>query len=263
MTTQGARPEVPKSPPSYPVEAVDRTLQVLSLLSRQPSISVTEVAEEINATASTAHRLLAMFVYRDFLRQDPGTKRYETGPALFVLGLGVLGEMSILQRARPLLAQLVAETQETAHLLILGGATVTFLEGIESPHAVRAGLRTGATLPAHATAAGKALLARLPPERLAQLYPQTGLESLTPTTLRSFDQLERELETVRAQGYATNDEESEPNLRAIAIALPDNTGISPIGISLAAPAFRLEGQTREKAIVALLNVARQAAKLSG
>jgi DNA-binding IclR family transcriptional regulator len=82
---------------------------------------------------------------------------------------------------------------------------------------IRAANRTGTSLPAHATAGGKALLAQLSPERLKSLMSGTRLAALTPKSITSMKALTDELDRIRGRGYAVNDGESEVGLRAVAV----------------------------------------------
>jgi DNA-binding IclR family transcriptional regulator len=125
--------------------------------------------------------------------------------------------------------------------MLLQGRSASFLDGVESRQAVRAAERTGFSLPAHCTAAGKALLAQLPDEEVTALYSRPeDLEPLTDRSITTLSRLRSELADVRERGWATNDGESEQGLRAIAVAIPRWSGSTHhAAITLAGPAFRL------------------------
>src|SRR5215213_1764327 len=139
--------------PKYPIESVDKALRVLLQLKSASSISVAEVARSLDVAPSTAHRLLAMLNLHDFVEQDPVTRRYRTGPALTEIGLAALRDFDIRAVVRPALESLAQSVGETAHFTILRGDTVHFLDGVETDKHLRAGLRVGQSLPAHASAA--------------------------------------------------------------------------------------------------------------
>jgi IclR family transcriptional regulator, acetate operon repressor len=210
-----------KATPNYPIQSVSRTLSLLLRLRDQPTLSVSEASDYLGVSRSTAHRSLAMLVQHDFVRQDSRTKLYEAGPALLQVGLAAVSRLDIRSVAQPYMHALAEKTHETVHLVMLSERDVLFLDGVESDHAVRNGLRIGAMVPAHTTAAGKCILAALPPQRLRALYPDDELETLTGKTINTFEQLEKELAVVRERGYATNDEESEEGLRAVAASVAD------------------------------------------
>lgn len=226
--------------PNYPIESVDRALRLLSTFRNRPAISLSEVADELAITRSSAHRLLAMFVWHGYAQQNPRTKEYLVGPRLLELGLGVLRQMEIVGRARPFIRELAERFGETVHLAVLTGSEVSFVDGIESTKPLRAGLRVGVSLPAHATATGKVLLAALPPAELDVLYPGVALDPCTPHTLGRRADLETELAVIRELGYAVNDQESEPGLVAVAVAFPDPTGVARAAVAVATPSVRAD-----------------------
>ncbi len=243
--------------PRYPIESVDNALTLLRMLAGRESIGVTEASEHLGVARSTAHRLLAMLQHHGFVRQDPVQKRYAAGPALVELGLAALRDVDIRAQARPVLERLVAETGETAHLVVLSEANILFLDCVEGQMALRAGSRTGQTLPAHCTAAGKALLAELPEERLRELYPRERLAAVTSRSIRSRAALLHELEEVRGRGYATNDGESEENLYAVAAAIRDASGRARAAITVAAPDYRMDAERVEAIAAAIQRAAAE------
>ena len=110
-----------------------------------------------------------------------------------------------------------------------------FVEGVESQRTIRAALRTGTTLPAHAVGAGKATLATLSDDQLRELYRHRPPEALTDRTLSNVDELLEEIARVRERGYAINRGESEAGVLAMGIAVSMTDPDALCGISLAGP----------------------------
>jgi len=231
--------DVPGQKPAYPIESVDNALSLLLLLRERRALTVSEAGRELGVAASTAHRLLAMLQYRGFVAQDPATKAYSLGPVLAELGLAAVRGMDIRAEARPVMERLVAEVGETVHLGVLRGTEVLFLDSVESARALRVADRTGMTLPAHASAVGKALLSGLPTEQIAILYPEPDLPSYRPNTITRREDLERALATVRERGYATNADESEAGVSGVAAPIRDSAGRVRAALTVSAPASRL------------------------
>lgn len=233
-------------PPNYPVESVDNALKLLLALMKQPTMTVSEAGEMLGVALSTAHRLLATLQYRGFVDQDRSTRHYRAGPVLLKLGLTAARDLDLRGRARPVLERLSVDVGETAHLVVLQGSDILFIDSVESPNIVRVTSRMGVSLPAHCTAGGKALLAALSSAELRDLYPQARLSKMTSESLSRRSQLEQELADVRARGYATNFGESERGLVAIAAAIPGR-GDRPLGaVAVAAPTGRIiEAQADE------------------
>src|SRR5262249_42879545 len=114
-----------------------------------------------------------------------------------------------------------------------------FVDGVESGQPLRVGLRVGMVLPAHATAAGKAILAALPPEQVRDLYPR-GVQTLTDRTLRTLEDIERHLAGVTRAGHATNHRESADDVAAVGVVIRNPARAPVAALAVAAPAERLQ-----------------------
>lgn len=231
----------PEDKPAYPIESVDNALRLLMLFHDHEVIRVAEASEALGVARSTAHRILAMLQYRGFAVKDPSTKAYKAGSALRDIGLAAVRRMDLRSVTRPYLEGLRDEVGETAHLVVLQGTNVMFLDCAESSKALRVASRTGMTLPAHCTSVGKALLAELSTEHLRQLYPGNVLPGVTPNSVTSRVELEAELARTRQLGYSTNAGESELGVSSVGTVIPDAVRHPPFAaISIAAPTVRMD-----------------------
>lgn len=236
--------EIPDSdgnkPPAYPISSVNNALKLLLLFREQRSVRLTEACQYLGVAHSTAHRLLAMLTYHGFVRQDTASRAYVAGSALVDVGLAVVQSLDVRSHVRPHLERLSETFEETAHLAVLEGDMVQYLDAVVSEKVLRVSPRTGALVPAHCTSVGKALLAALPDEELRCIYPVDRLE-LVGCTAKSIvmrDALLAELDAVRKRGYAVNRAESEDDVGSVAIAFRD-LGQWPAAIAIAAPMSRL------------------------
>ena len=216
--------------PPYAIESVDNALRLLLLVRRDGSIRVSAAADELGVARSTAHRLLAMLRYREFVVQD-ANRRYVPGPALRGLGSDSL-ETMLPQVARPHLESLSRALGETANLVVRTGTEVRFLESIEGREVLRVGSRLGVVLPALRTSGGKVLLADLPRDEVAALYPHLPADSA------EMHQLQRTLSLTRRHGYGTNVEETETGVMAIAVGVRDASANIVAAMTIAAPTVR-------------------------
>ncbi|RMI43254.1 IclR family transcriptional regulator [Streptomyces triticirhizae] len=236
--TRGAAAGWSATPPPYSLASVDNALRLIHALDERGELRVCEAAELLGVARSTAHRLLSTLCFRGFATQRGDSPVYRPGPALVDAGLRALSRLDLRQIARPQLRALADETGETVHLVVLEGNGARFVDGVESTQPLRVGLRVGMVLPAHATAAGKAILAALPPERVTDLYPR-GVQTLTDRTLASLAEIQRHLATVAQAGHATNHGESADDVAAVGVVIRDQAR-HPVGaVALAAPAERL------------------------
>jgi IclR family transcriptional regulator, acetate operon repressor len=224
---------------AYPIDSVSKAVHTLLLLKDQRSLRVADVAVHLDVARSTAHRILTTLQAEGMLRQETGTRTYSAGHELIELGMRLIGLVDLRSEARPILESLVDETSETAQLVVLDGAEIIFAEGVEGKHAIRAGLRTGVRAPAHASAAGKALLAQLSAAELQIRYGGTRLTGGTERAVSTRLELQRELQATRVRGYATNFSESEPDLTAVSVVVRGLNGVPRAALSVSAPAVRI------------------------
>ena len=232
---QKARPESDTGP-AYPIASVNNALLLLLLFREQPRVRLTDACKYLGVAHSTAHRLLAMLAHHGFVQQEPVTRAYIAGPALVEVGLAVVGSLNVREQARPMMEELAAETGETVHLGVLEGDQVRYADAVESERALRVVARTGTLVPAHCTSLGKALLAQMTDQQVAELYP-TSAEPFAARTERSITtqaKLMKEVSRVRARGYAVNAGETEDDVGSVAVAFRDFAG-RPAAVAVAAP----------------------------
>jgi len=225
--------------PNYPIASVDRALRLLLLVGARSRVRLSDASRELGVAHSTAHRLLAMLVLHGFVRQEDDHV-YVPGPALAALGRAGTREADLRALARPIVDELAAATDETVHLSVLDGRMIRYLHGVESTRMLRIGLRTGRAVPAHYTAAGKALLAALPARQVARLVAGVELEAATRRSVTDPRALARQLARIRRLGYAACQGESEEDVASIAVAVRDGTGRAVAAINVAAPAGRMD-----------------------
>jgi len=219
-----------KNKPQYAIESVDNALHLAQLLLLEGPMRVSDAASRLGVSVSTAHRLLAMLVYRDFAEQDPD-KRYRPGPVLRSAASTDLPLSELREVAIPHLRRLVDRVDESANLLVLTGLEARFVHTVECSQLLRVGDRAGKTLPAHITSAGKAMLSALDDDRLSTVLAE--LDEAERASLR------RSLRAVRQNGFAINNGRTETGLTALGVPVRCGNG-RIAGISLAMPAARFE-----------------------
>jgi DNA-binding IclR family transcriptional regulator len=219
--------------------SVGKALALLRMLQDHKTLRVMDVSRGLGIAPSTAHRLLTMFAESGFLRQETRNSAYSIGPALVEFATVIAGQVDIEMLVRPYVSELARELNETALLCVLRGDRVVYLDAVESTHALRAVSQTGRSIPAHATAGGKALLAQVAVPDLCRIYPNESLGRLTPKTVDSRTALLAQLARIRERGYALNAEESELHFAACGAVVRDRTGMPKAAIVVAGPAARL------------------------
>lgn len=216
---------------------IDKALELLFHLHEQPaSRGVSDLGRALKLPKSTAHRLLTSLSRRGLVERD-GLGRYRPGIALVALGLGVLEREPLVEASRPVLERTAETLGETIFLSGARAGRLYVLDKQEGSGFLRAAPRVGSEIPAHATAIGKLYLA-FAPDELRRAEPP--LHVFTPATLVDPRLLERDLERVRAAGFAEMRDEWIPGLAGV--AAPIRLGERLFGaIALAAPSPHFTG----------------------
>jgi len=225
-----------KAPPPYAITSVDHALRLAVILQLEGSLTVSAAAQRLGVARSTAHRLLAMLLYRDFAVQEED-RTYRAGPVLVLAQHSGSATSRLRAVALPHLASLVDLVGETANLAVRAGDTGRFIASVECRQALRVGNREGMVFPAHRVSGGLVLLGELPPDQVDALYaPERYADRQAERP--DVDQLQAELATVRANGFALNKERSERGVVAVGVVVRDGDGRATAGVSVSLPSVR-------------------------
>jgi IclR family transcriptional regulator, KDG regulon repressor len=231
----------PKS--DYAIQAVANALRLLHVFRDEDEIGVAELARRLELPKNNVFRLLATMQEQGFIEQCRESGRYRLGLAAHVLGHSFTRARPLLERARPVLDQLLAETGETVHLGVRDGFEVVHLGARAPVREIKVGVRTGRRAPIHCTALGKVLLG-CSPERLWREYDEQVVKrgKLPQRTARSIDNPIKFFEHLRAvagAGYALDLGELEDGMGCAAAPVHDGDGELVAAISVSAPLFRI------------------------
>lgn len=220
-----------------------RGIEILLALASDEAVSVgglrvTRIATLTGHEKSQVSRALAVLAEHGLAEHVPGGRAYRLGWSCFALAARA-GEPRLLEEAAPVLADLVDEVSETAHLSVLRGAEVLTLLTEPAPHAIVAQGWVGRTVPAYCTSAGRALLLDHDSTALARLFGSAPFERAAPGCPADVDELERRIRRAQQVGYARVEEESEPGLVAVAAPIRDFTGRVVAAVNISGPEFRL------------------------
>lgn len=228
--------------PPQGARAATRVLDILELLARQPAgLTLSEVAAQLAVPVSSLHSLLRVLEARGYLTRPPGSRRYCLGPQVPAISRGYLDPDEPYAAARRAMYEVAARCGETVHVAILAERDVVYVAGTAARAPLSVTSRAGMRLPAHTTAAGKALLATLSPDQIVALYANVAWPTSAAHAAGSLNALLRELDEVRWTGYALDLEGLETGLHCVAAVLPRAPDRAPVALSIAAPAARLQG----------------------
>jgi DNA-binding IclR family transcriptional regulator len=162
--------------------------------------------------------------------------------------------MDVADAARQKLRELLETTGETVQLGIIDHQSVLYIYEMESRRAIRMAAAVGARAPLHCTAVGKVLLASQPEDYVKQVL-ELGLKAYTPKTITKNEELLEALAEVQQHDYATDDEESETGLRAIASPVRNHMGQVIAAVGLAAPVQRMNKQVMKTCVPSVIATA--------
>lgn len=247
---------------SAPVQSVDRALRLVEILAGRQVAGVTELASALRVHKSTASRLLSTLELHGIVEQDPGRGSYRLGAALTLLAGAVTGRVRLFQASHSTAQRLANEVGETVNVAVLDGDRVVNVDHIAPGPSALPPDWPGRTLPVHATASGKVLLAWLPEgggRRL--LLGRPGLERYTSATMVDPAEVAEELTRVREQGWGVALEEHAPGLNAVSAPIFDRDGTAIAALTVSGPTGRLGAE--RLAHVAVLTAQRATEVSSG
>jgi IclR family pca regulon transcriptional regulator len=219
-------------------QSLERGLALLSAFtSTRPLIGVSDLAREVGLSRSSAHRYIATLAALGYLEQDRPTRKYRLGPRVLDLGFSAINSMELRQIALPDLQQLSDATGHTVNMAVLDGLDIVYVERCRSAsigqREIDLNLHVGSRLPAYCTSMGKVLLAGLAPDALEERLASMELSRRGPNTIVGVKALVSELERVREEGLAVNNEELAYGLRSIAAPVRRHDGNVVAAINLA------------------------------
>ncbi|MBS3787773.1 IclR family transcriptional regulator [Candidatus Bipolaricaulota bacterium] len=237
-----------KDKPDYINKSLDKALSILDLFdSHDSELSATEIAQGFEVNPGSLYPILHTLENHGYLKRDED-KLYSLGLVFAQKGSLVLERLNIAEEARPELEKLRDETKKTVHLGYFNENQVVYIDKVESRGGIRMYSSPGKSAPLHATALGKVTLAFLPDEQLEEIISSLDLEPFTDETVTSPDKLREELETIKKQGYAVDDEEFEKGIKCIAIPIYNHSGKVKAAISVTG----LSAQTKVEEISPLI-----------
>lgn len=223
------------------IKSVDRSLEVLDILIDYPEgIGVTELSEILDVAKSTAFRILNSLMNRGYVEQNIETTKYYLGLKLLELGEIVSSRLDIKQIAYPYLYKIREATGETAHLAILDGTEIIYIDKIESYQTLRMFSNIGRRAPIYCTGIGKVIFANLCEDHIDRLLKEISINKFTDKTITDKELLKQELVNIKKRGYSLDDEEHEEGIKCSAAPIFNYKGEVIAGISVASPLFRLD-----------------------
>jgi IclR family transcriptional regulator, KDG regulon repressor len=217
-----------------------KLLDILETIRESRSgMGLADLARALGMPKPTAYRIVATLERRGYLARD-GNGHYRITRKFFEMNQTESDEQLLIRAAQPVMEKLVETCRETVNLGVLDAAEVVVIDTLESPQAIRMTSKVGNRRYLHSTALGKVLLSGLPEKEVSRLIRIQGLPRLMPQTIVTRKALHDELDLIRRQGYALDDEENEPDGRCIGAPIHGQDGRVVAALSVSAPSFRVD-----------------------
>ena len=252
-----------KDPSDYNVRAVERAARILACFDNEnPAMGLSEIAQAVDLHKSTTHRIVTTLLHHGFLERASDGQRYRLGIRLANLGFRVIQRMDIRREAIPVMTGLRDQWDETCDLSIFDDDHVLYIEVMHSNHALRIAAAVGLHLPAHCTASGKLFLANMNAQDL-EAFLERSLQAHTENTVTAPDELHRQLQRIREQGYSVDHQEYEVGICAISAPIRDQSGTMVAALSIPSPTSRMTPARITEISAALIEAARSISRRLG
>ncbi len=246
------------------VQSVDRALQILTAYETEGhELSILQLSQKVHLPKSTVHRLLATLANRGFIEQNSATGNYRLGLKLHSLGSRVVLTRNLTTEAGPIVRQLVERFGETVSISVLDGIETVIVEKMESEQAMRVTSQIGKRNPIHCSGSGKMLLALQSPEEIERILALAPLDRYTDKTITDPGQLKENLDEIRRNGYAVDDEEIQPDQICIAAPIRDYRGAAFAAMTISGPATRIRSKDVEVVAATIQKAANEISERLG
>lgn len=232
--------------------SVIKALSIINLLAdKEVPLSLKQISESLDLSPSTAHHILAAMKQERFIEQDQSNRKYGIGLRLYEIGLSKNYYQLLADKALPFLEKMCEQTGESSNLAVLVDGQITYIAQRQSSQMMKTFVRLGERSPVHCTGVGKVLISDLLEEEIKQIINKHGLNKYTPRTIATLNDLLAELEHVKRNQYAIDQEEREEGVFCIAAPVYNRARIVIAAISISGPTVRIKEKGISK-IIALL-----------
>ncbi|MBW1800868.1 MAG: IclR family transcriptional regulator [Deltaproteobacteria bacterium] len=201
----------------YNAPSVRKAFEILNMISaKKEGVGINELARGLKMAKSTVHGITSTLEELGVVIRDPGTKRYSLGFTLFELGRRAYSPSALIDHARPIMENLMEKTDTSVFLGLLTWDYATILDTVESKRDLKITAPVGARIPLLAGAVGKVFLSLMEEEQVLDILRTKGIKKYTENTITDPERHFQEIRRVRQMGYAVDDEEYIPGVRAAA-----------------------------------------------
>ncbi len=245
------------------VQVLDRSLDIVEIVAAtQKGLGISHIAEKTGLPKATAHRLVTALCARGYLQKDH-SNNYQVGIKLIEVASYYINELELQTEVRPYLKGIVQQLNLTAHLGVLDRDKVVYVEKQDLFSRFGLYAQIGYRVPAYCSSMGKCLLSALSEEKLAEALQGCHYVKFTANTITDFRTLKNELQKVRSQGWAMDDQEEQLGQRCIGAPIYDYRGEMIAAISASGNLETLPDEKINKVAAYVMRVSREISQKIG
>ena len=246
------------------IQSINRALDLLeSLATHKDGLGITALAKMAGLSKSTAHRIAGTLVERGYIEHEAASGAYRLGLKYIEIASYYINSLELQTEARPYLRELTSELGLTAHLGILDGHEVVYVEKLDLLPGLRLYSQIGFRVPAYCSSLGKCLLSGLSGDELAAVMANCDYQRYTRRTIANLGELKAQLRQVRAQVWAIDDEEYNVGHRCVGAPIFDYRGDVIAAVSASGPTASLDEQRLPQVIDRVRESARKISQRLG
>lgn len=213
---------------------VDRTLSILEAVSHsEHGLTNSDISRRLKIPKSSASYILRVLENRGYLLRENGSGKYRLGLKLMGLTRDMLTHIDVREIAKPVMEEFVRRVNLSSHLAVLDNGRAVYVEKVEALNFVKMDIWVGHRLPVHSTAIGKVLVSNMTPDEISGILNLRGMDKRTPKTIMTPAKYLKEIEKVKAFGFAIDNEENSTGVRCVAAPVFDAQGqiVAALGTS--------------------------------
>jgi DNA-binding IclR family transcriptional regulator len=223
--------------------SVKNALRILRSFSmEEPEKKISDLARELGISKSAVSRLMATLASEGFVTKNMETGQYRLGVSILTLSSIFIASLDLYQESLPVLKWLVEETGEAAHIAVMDGTDIVYVNKVESKHPIQILTHMGRRNPAYCTSTGKVLLAYQTEDVIEEVIHK-GLEAYASNTITDPETLRRSLAKVREDGYAISISEIMDGVTSIGVPVRDYTGNVVAAVSIVGTSQHINKKT--------------------
>lgn len=245
------------------IQSLDRGIRILSILADKESMSIKEIAEYLQVDKSTASRLVDTLKLNDMVQKNQLTGKYKLGLRVLYLSESLKNSLNILLIAKPILQEVSEELKESIHLCTYNNGTAYIIDQVRSSKEYKLFANVGMIEPLHSSSVGKCILAFKTKDRIDEILKDYDFVKYTDNTITNKEDLLKELDIIRRQGFAEDNEEVAKGVSCIAAPVFDYRNTVKYSVGISGPTNNKTLREKQLYINKLIETARRISKELG